>query len=301
MSSLKLLAAATRAALLIVLAGCTGAQPASTPVEDPHVTLGEADLKLLTMEEPYAAERERLAAVDLDETKRCMRKEGFDYPVASPDSAPDYWWRPNMAERRRDGYGFHKQGATPPRTAVDDYVEALPDGERARYDQVLFGREEDYASIDLVTGQRYSFPTDGCTAAAAERLYGSPAKAALVYYLPQEVRNNLLDRIEADPVYHEVVGRWSQCMKARGYELATPSDARQTVGARVDDAPRHTAPEQWEVEIAVADGECVLETDVPASVSALLRRYADTLNADERRQLVEAGRAHTEAVRKLGG
>ncbi len=137
----------------------------------------------------------------------------------------------------------------------------------------MSGDPERTATLTLSSGPMLTFGTTGCIAEARRALYTDAMTAARISYLPQEAYLALYHRIVADPAVKAAMSQWSSCMRVRGYDYATPDDARAAMSEARSSSDRSTAPE-LEKRVAVADGECALQVDLPQTVVRVGRTYA---------------------------
>jgi hypothetical protein len=142
---------------------------------------------------------------------------------------------------------------------------------------VVAGREE--ARIELPNGTRIA--GDGCFAEAELALYGSQRNLIRDRLLAEKglgLQNEARAKLLADPRAIEATREWSECMRARGYDYATPADAgNETAELEMRDR----------IPVAVADVDCKAEVDLVRRLSTILAAYQQEL-LDRNPGLIEA-------------
>ena len=289
------------ATLTVLLAGCASTQPASPAVREPGSaatgpapTLTARALDLAVRAEPYQEEQLLLSRAERVLTRGCMIKEGYPYPVTGTDAVLDDPWRPDLDGRRRHGYGF----AQPSPSTASQYPPGLTKSQRAAYARALSGDSGSRATLRLSSGPRFTFATTGCIAESRVRLYGDAIDAARVDYVPQETYNALLPHVTNDPDMHKATRKWSQCMHGRGHPYASTSAARAAASSAHNTGRPAGDARQFEIQVAVADGECALAVGFPQLMDELGRRHADNLTADQRRDLNTAADLRAAGLRR---
>jgi hypothetical protein len=288
------------AVLMSGLAGCAQARPADPPPRSAvtpaaGTVLSDAALELAVRAEPYRDDQRLLVRAERESTRRCMAARGFDYPapVGNPTGGDDPW-RPDLDARRSHGYGFTDPGPS----ADSQYPPDLPVGKRADYARALSGDPDRRATLRLSSGPQFTFATTGCIAEGRIKLFGDVVGAARVAYVPQEAYNAMHGRIADDAGMHEAMQRWGACMTSRGYPYTSMSAARADVGRKSGAAGSSASARQFEIQVAVADGECALAAGVPELVDRAGRRYAAELAAEQRRDLNLAAELRAEGLRR---
>jgi hypothetical protein len=231
----------------------------------------------------YYADGQALDAAESELTSRCMAAHGFRYPAGSPSASRDEEWRPDLSERRRRGYGLQDASSSQQRDN-DRYVRGLPPARQADYTTALFGKPADHASITLPDGTQPVFTTRGCLADSRTRIYGSPADAALVSYLPQLEYITAYTAVRRSPRYTSTLRRWSACMARHGDRYSSPGDAKRQLSAQYR-TDRPAVAHRHEIAVAVADARCAAAVGLPAVVEAMLRDHAASLPPAQRAEL----------------
>ncbi len=113
------------------------------------------------------------------------------------------------------GHGFESQ-----------IYEALSPEEQAAYDHTLVGENRDATFAQSLEAEDFS-RTGGCTRTAVEQVF-SPEELTQAYINPADVA------IEQDPRVVEALGKWSDCMRAKGFDYAHPDDVAQDLHDRLD-------------------------------------------------------------------
>jgi hypothetical protein len=294
----------TVAILVAGLAGCTSAptprpaQPAGTPVREPDsaTTLDTVALNLAVRAGPYREEQVLLSRTERALTRDCMAARGYPYPATGTGTGAvlDDSWRPDLDGRRSHGYGFARSGPS----AAAQYPPGLTRSQRAGYRRALSGDPNRRATLRLSSGPRFTFAADGCIAEGRIGLYGDVVDAARVDYVPQEAYNALLPHIAGDPDLREAAGEWSRCMRGRGHPYASASAARAAASSAHRSGQPAGQARQFEIRVAVADGECALAAGFPRLVHQLGRRHAGKLTTEQRRDLNTAAGLRAAALQR---
>jgi hypothetical protein len=222
---------------------------------------------------------------------RCMRDEGFSYPLEKPGQAVkrDRTYGLSVEEAQRTGYQSESQILTLP-----DREPAIaptdPTG-RTRYYTALFGRG-DAAAVqvtDPLTGASVGTSPTGCNSQAQKELFGGDLAAAILH---TTVTGDLVPVAEAsaakDRALTALNKRWARCMAQAGWHYPDPDHAlgaARRTGYRALDGgqPR---------EIAIADATCEEQTDYAAGREAVEEHHL--------RMLLDRNPATIAAVRKSG-
>lgn len=278
-------------ATAMLLAGCGHGQPAARGVGSGALTAAAGHL--LTRTGQYYADGRALDAAEGRLTTRCMAAQGLRNSAGSTPVSRDEDWRPDLAVRRRQGYGLQQMMAGPPKQ--DRRIRVLPRAEQERYQRALFGDRQ--AAIRLPDGTQATFTTRGCLAESRTRIYGSPTQATEVLYLPQVVFNTVFSQVRQDPAYRRAMTRWGTCMADRGMHYATQTEARQRLAAEYQSAGAATA-HRHELTVAVADARCTDQVGMPRLVESLLRRHSTGLPRAERAQFDAVAAIRVTAARR---
>lgn len=280
-------------AALSMTAGCGQGTPAQARDGAGSAALTAAADHLLTRTGRYYADGQVLDAAEGTLTTRCMAARGLRNSAGSAPVDRDEEWRPDLATRRRQGYGLQRAMAGQPEQ--DQQIRTLPPAERQRYDTALFGDRQ--AAIRLPDGTQATFTTRGCLAESRTRIYGSPVRAAQTLFLPQVVFNTVFDAVRHDPAYRTTMTRWSACMAGRGLHYTDPTEARQRLLAEYQTAGAALA-HRHEITVAVADARCTDQVGMPRLVESLLRQHATDLPDAERAQFNAVAAVRTNSARR---
>ncbi|MEJ2854197.1 MULTISPECIES: hypothetical protein [unclassified Saccharothrix] len=277
-------------AAVVVLAGCASARPAGGAAA---VVLDRAALDLVAGTGTVAADDRLLRSAEDELIRRCMTAAGWPEqpePPAGPSvDSHDDERHPDREKRSVIGYGFHDayRGASP-----------VPEPEPPAKQLALLGTHAARSHIDLPSGRRFDFSTDGCLAEARAALYGTPERAARSFYTVQDAALALAPRIPADPDYRRGLDAWSTCMAERGHHHPTPTAARTAMSDRYRAEGVSPALREQEVALAVADADCALTAGLPQLGETVVERLVAGLPEADRAVLAEASRIRTEAVRR---
>lgn len=287
--------------LVTALAGCLGRQPASVSTSTPAPALSSAAVDLVARTGDYYPRQQLLSSVENTLATACLEAAGFAPPsVVTSAVSSDEEWRPDLAERSRTGYQLlqgPRQNGTGAPSLVDQYVRRLPADRQRQYNLTLLGPTTSNATITLL-GQRLTFSTHGCLADARARVYGSPAAATRVFYLPQLYHIDLLDKAQASPAYRRAMTGWRMCMRQAGHAYTDPNDAKNRLLARYRAGPDITATRKLEIAVAVSDAHCATRVDLGAVTENLLRQGAMELPATDQIALNEVADIWVSSVRR---
>jgi hypothetical protein len=207
----------------------------------------------------------------------CMTAAGFDYPIEpySEVPLPD---RPYGIEDEEDarqwGYGLDPATFVDPKDLlVSQYYEALSLARQAEFNIALYGTRD--GTVEVTTPIGTVALAQGCNGAAEATLKPDPARATELSYTLQHLRNEALGMSQDNPRVQLAFAGWSECMAARGYAIATPYEAGDTLSHEIDDLP--SAAER---DLAVADVQCKTEVSLVHRWSKVDAEYQDTLLED---------------------
>lgn len=277
--------------LALVLAGCSP-QPAGSgrPGTDP------AAADLIARTGSYYQDQWLLDRTESRLADACMAARGF--PVGTAPSEPDRAdeeWRPVLAERREVGYRLRESDRAETASPAARYVRGLSAQRRAQFQAALYGGPGDQAGITLHDGKRFTFTTRGCLADSRSRIYGDPAQAARVTYLPQDFHVNGYLTVRDQPAYRAVLAAWARCMAGRGHHYTSPAQAKQHLAAEYGHGSASVVA-RHEVAVAVADADCARQVGVAGTVESLLRDYAAALDPTDRGELDALAALRQQAV-----
>lgn len=233
----------------------------------------------LTADPAARQEAESLSAANGDLSRadsvlvdRCMRAQGFSYPVekAGQRVTRDRSYGLSVAESERTGYQSQSGILRLPDSEPD--IAPSDPAERQRFYLALFG-PDDAPGVEVedptAPGVRIGMSSGGCVSSAQRELFGGDLAAAIRY---GAVSGNFLNHAEAeagdDPARRALNKRWSSCMKHAGRSYPDPdkaiSAARGLAGNRfaalASGQPR---------EIAIADATCQEQTGYAAARSTI--------------------------------
>ncbi|SDQ85166.1 hypothetical protein [Microbacterium sp. cf332] len=279
-------AASATVGLMLILAGCTGAD---APADDEEMSpLGEyfsafygGDLSEEEQQAKYEAEnkqREELVA-------QCMQDEGFEYiPVVNSMSFdPGVEWKPEDREFVAQwGYGAARYpgGDEPPEPediAPDpnsDYVSALSESEQTAYYEALYGPTPTEDEMSEDGSYEYDWETAGCYGWAGHEISGDDPLQSDEFADVMNAISTFYENSASLPAIADIDREWASCMDAAGYPgFATQADAQNSVydelnamyensstsETGVDEAALDEIHER-EVDVALADLDCREET-----------------------------------------
>ncbi|GAA3494594.1 hypothetical protein GCM10019016_016940 [Streptomyces prasinosporus] len=248
--------------LLGTLTAC-GPGPASAPVDGSGPS---AELPRQVTADELATLRRAEEILE----RRCLARAGFDVPAAperdrtGPEPPPMALVLTDLAYARERGYGPRVR--TPEETTrlheddpVGDYVRGLTPERRAQALRAWQGGGADTIEVTLPGGMTTGRSTRGCTSEARGELYGDFRTWFGADAVDRGVTALALTRAQADPAFTEALRGWAECAAGRGLPYASPRRLRDALG--------DSAPEAKEIEYAVTEARCAVETGL-AEVAA---------------------------------
>ncbi|KQR16829.1 hypothetical protein [Cellulomonas sp. Leaf334] len=259
------------ATLAVLVGGCTPSAPWTTPgtAEPSASTTTRTPVRTPRPPGPLWSYLEQVDAVSQENEARmhresedviaeCMADEGFEYwPREQPaewDESEQY----TLEYARQYGYGSTTTVPEPELSEADrkneEYRRSLSASAATTYDQAMWDHTDSEGN------------PAGCTQDAWVAVYQEsnwqedPAFADL----HAQFEAWLVAMLQ-DPRMTEAATDWSACMAEAGYDLATPSDAQDSVMGNGVVTPERDAKE---IDTAVADLTCQLETDYQTSMLA---------------------------------
>ncbi|MGW0538426.1 hypothetical protein [Streptomyces sp. NPDC003032] len=219
---------------------------------------------------------------------QCMKEKGFTYPAKRaplPTSLDDTAALVDLPGRRSHGYAI----ATAPRQSgppsTPYYTDLPPDRQRS-FDIAFSGPPG--SSDDVATGTgTVRVRRQGCDAEARRELTGDVTVWARMYYAPEALNGRLDAKVPNTPEFSSAMSDWRSCMAARGYTYRTPEEARDTLNRihrkiNLRKESSKTAFRKREKGVAVADGECATEVDLPGTAVRVRRALITALpNKDQ--------------------
>jgi hypothetical protein len=294
------------------LAGCVFTRPAGSSA-DPFpapptfsATLDASATDLATHSGAWPHTQELLEkAVNLLNQK-CLVKQGFEYPgAAAPSLLPpeDEAANIDLPGRRDHGYGLapsskpdsgnHSLGSP-----ADLFYTHLSPQEQRRFDVAIFGPAGKVTRVDLPGGNGYVLIKEsGCEADGRRILIGDVVQWARVNYVAEQFSNRLADQASTSPRYLSAMAVWQSCMIKQGYRYETPDTARKWLATKYQQETPTAALRQREISIAVADGECAMQTHLPSIALQVRRNLATSLPENDRRTLSELATYRAAAVK----
>lgn len=220
----------------------------------------EADPQAQALVDAIFEARSGVTAADVarleQEIAACMEREGFAYvagtarPVVGSDEVAGYWRKPDRDRAASDGFGVvtgmpAAADDTTPEASGADLLVGMSDAQREAYEAALYGN-----------GDNLGCASEQSAAAAAE---GAPTEAVI---------RTMGDLLDASSVLPDLERSWSDCMRERGFEVQSESEAIDLVVQRVQAATAQTGdgslPESeiatlrsFEQRLAVADVACI--------------------------------------------
>ncbi|GAB3652365.1 hypothetical protein GCM10027589_09800 [Actinocorallia lasiicapitis] len=196
----------------------------------------------------------------------CMKEFGLTWaPVATRTAIPDQGRNSRLFgvqdadSAARFGYRGGPAGQDPTPPGLSGYRKPTPVEHNVYYGE---GQLSEYNGKAI--------PPKGCGGGAHGKLVKAELIDVIMY--PPTLRDEALDRTNADPRVKQALEKWKSCMKGRGYSYSSPAKA-------VDDpAFSHkvdaTHPiSRREIQTAAADVECKLKANYTGTAFAAQKSY----------------------------
>lgn len=286
-------------ALPVVAAGCGGVSASGGGSEAaPTAPSGStSDVVIVDFEEREAV----LHDAEQELTRRCMADAGFEFVTtpsatiaeqerqAASEVPPEYGFD-DVEAARRVGYGLadasSTSGVLPSDQANVAIYEALPQAEKARYDELLNPSLDNAITVRLDDGSEVSTSAEGCVAEARVTLYGDLAEYIKLSHVALNLRNEARARVESDESYGDSLEAWASCMENRGFQFAAWFEAYEAA---------INAPSR-EVEIAVADTSCAQEVGSVRIGNQVQDKHEQEVLRDREAEIVAYGELLDAAV-----
>lgn len=253
------------AALSVCLAGAIAYITADNPSADSAGRRSEPGPDITLTEQAQLRYAEEILV------RNCMRANGFDYfptpPQEQPDNRPFPYVVDDVAWATRHGYGSDVQrdierSETTGRNTR--YVASLTETQKAAYAVAHMGSQREMLQVKLPTGQIVQTSTTSCLATARTLLYGDYPTWIGVSTLAQNLGPLVQPRVTADKRYAATMNAWAACMKRLGHPAESPQQLRESMA----DVPR-----QSEVDTAVTEATCAVETGLGTVAAELNEQY----------------------------
>ncbi|WP_328868723.1 hypothetical protein OHT76_00645 [Streptomyces sp. NBC_00287] len=179
------------------------------------------------------------------------------------------------------------------------YANALPEADRIRYFKTLDGDlSKGELSVDLPAGGTVSTTSTGCLSDAKGKLYGDTATWFRVNKIATSLTPLYVPDLVKDQRFVKAVTAWSRCMREAGHPYTSPDDIREERHALTQGMSAKRA-HATEVELAVTEATCAVETSLGKTARALereyratkLQRYSEDMTAYQRMRLAALARA----------
>jgi len=222
-------------------------------------------------EEFGLTKEELVTSIEAVETliSKCMREAGFDYIAADYATVRRGMVSdkslPGLSEREyfvRYGYGISTLYTGLPPQLAEDFTPAkiglgeqnvrifnsLSPADQVAYNHTLFGEHPDATFAVSIEMENFS-RTGGCTRKAIEQVF-TPEQLSATYYNPKDAL------INQDPRMVAALEKYSECVRAAGFDYSHPDDIEPDIRKRLD---------------AITDGRPVeaLSADALAALQAL--------------------------------
>jgi hypothetical protein len=218
---------------LFTLAPLTVACGSSAPSSD-----GSATDAASNAPEEFGLSRTELTA-RIEKTEgliaKCMTDAGFQYialdfvtikqAMDSDKSAPglsgdDYVKQYGLGITTQFDQPLVEFGAGPQNAS---YLDGLPPADQVAFKHTLWGESPDWNHAHALEAEDFS-QSGGCTRSAAEQTY-TPTEISGAYVNPADIR------LEQDPRMIAAIKKWSDCMRADGYQYDNPNQVEDDLHA----------------------------------------------------------------------
>lgn len=222
---------------------------------------------------------------ELKATALCMARKGFDYPpyeVFEPagvvtGSLGGFLSPFSVESARRSGYeGRIRTRSTregDPDSATKAYLATLPRRKRKLYLRIRAAPGSPPVVIKLPNGAEVTAPSGGCVGEGREAVYGSVRDFLKLFYYPQQVRQFGQEAL-GDSATHQALAEYVKCMDDAGYQVASPTDALDAAQEKFGATHIEGRPSEAELDMAVADATCQMESRFFQVLDQVLLRIA---------------------------
>lgn len=296
-------------AALAAVSGCADAQPdtGATPLPKPPAFSGRLSpeaLDMVTRSGSWPRAQQTLDTAVNKLVHRCMKDKGFTYPAKRaplPTSLDDTAAVVDLPGRRSHGYAIAttpEQSGPPP---APYYTDLPPDRKRS-FDLAFSGPSDSGDDVSTGTGT-VRVRRQGCDAEARRDLTGDVTVWARMYYAPEALNGRLDAKVPKAREFTTAMSAWRLCMAARGFAYRTPEEARGSLNRLLleNNGRNESSKEEFrkrEIAVAVTDGECAIEADVPGTAVRVRRALIATLPKKDQAFLAELASYQSEALKR---
>ncbi|WP_445282156.1 hypothetical protein [Streptomyces sp. DSM 118148] len=232
--------------------------------------------------------------------EKCMAGYGFDVKLTVAGATPPPNDNDANMERRYGltdrataaeyGYGLPEALTDQPRQKVPDLSEAQVEVLTGHGKPTKAGANGSFvAKAAPKTYNGKKIHAKGCAGYAAEKI----AEPAADLQLVSELNGRSFVQSMDVPAVKKAMGAWSQCMKGKGYEAATPTESAELVP--------HTDPaSQKEIDVALAEIDCKRQTGLVKVWFKAETKIQKQQIADHRGRLTAAKAENTKALTAAG-
>lgn len=268
------------------LSGCSSSQAAGDSTSEPSVSaisrLTSTDTFMLPLDQfaPSAEDGARVQAAYRVRLRQCVAGFGLEFATQTAPSQP-----PALGPNAR------RYGVTDAETAAAYGYRVAPEPATQKpppkrlsteVETVLSGKGQ-----STINGK--PVPAGGCVAKAQNDINGGPA--TVDDSLADRLSRESFSRSEADSRTRAALARWSTCMKAKGFDYATPDSA---VG---DPGFATSAVTKVEISTAKADIVCKEQTNLVGIWAAVEMAYQQRIIAANQSALAALRQMHDAQVK----
>ncbi len=196
--------------------------------------------------------------------RRCAAAAGFQFIPTPYEAVEGTAWpvfgSDDVETARVEGYQVQDMlmESPDPEDGNRAILESLSAEQQEQWSLVVTGDPDD--SIDVaVDGGVVGTPRTGCISEARQVLYGDLATYLELSFLSLNLSTRIRDAVQTDPRFIAAEAGWSSCMRSKGWEVSTQTDALLVVFHAYDTQGSDDA-HALELNIATDDATCARES-----------------------------------------
>lgn len=272
---------------------------------------GLAQLRRTRAQEELIWKAEQLAIA------KCMQERGFSYSPLPFDDTDDLEFeierpQPDDVEAATElGYGIARgiDANNHPEPLSEDLpsqFKQLSAAQRKKFQEALIGPDvapqhatpdKGWESLTLPNGATVTWYNDSCYSRARKGIRGENYAQRELLDAHQELKAEVDKQVETDPAYVAAIGRWRDCMKARGFEYTAPGAAAEDLGAAYSEGKLNLSElRERETKVAAADSACYGEVGLRTIATEARARGETQVLERERSRVTEAKREQDEEL-----
>lgn len=217
-------------------------------------------------------------------TAKCMSRSGFEYPpyavsqpaIGTTGTIGGFGIPLTVQQAQRHGYEGRISRQTD--TEIDaeaSYVATLSQSRQALYRDTLDDSRSPRVLLRLPPRLEFSAFSRGCIAEGRIAVFGSVLNFLRLFYYPQQVTQFGDDALR-DSGTIAAMSRYSDCMRAAGVDVKSPSKAIRLAERMFGSAAAGASPSDAERVMAVTDATCQSTSRVYETLEESVLRAAST-------------------------